>query len=432
VLKTLAKSLMPASAIKAIQTARTDRQLEMLHPAWIAAREALMPVQPLEGAGRILLVPSDPVQIAGSCGDEAMVMAVKRMAEESAAGTELHVLVWNAAANAAAERLGLIPVPIWTEGDFIGAIIRELKARRFRAAVGMGADMIDGIYGALEPAKQLVALDMATRLGVPSAVIGCSFSEHIDLRLKRYFDALHSQMRILARDAVSLERVRAFTVATSELVADSAFMLQPATVDSAVEAWIASRRAEGKKVIGINVHPMLLPRYDEQLEELLISPTFAALTRAAAQRKVAFLLIPHDRRKLAGDASVLEPLHARLETVLGKDVMLLEGFRSAAELKATAGRLDGVVTGRMHLAIGSLGSGVPVMCIVYQGKFEGLMTHFNLPADVLISVPELGNTDVAATRILSFIDRSEALKEQVAARKPLVLEHSRRNFAHFG
>jgi polysaccharide pyruvyl transferase WcaK-like protein len=91
-----------------------------------------------------------------------------------------------------------------------------------------------------------------------------------------------------------------------------------------------------------------------------------------------------------------------------------------------------VVTGRMHLAIGSLGAGVPVMCIVYQGKFEGLMSHFDLPSDALISVAELADISSATAKIVSFIDRTDALKEQVSARLPSVLEHSRRNFAVFG
>lgn len=400
-LKALAKSLLPASAVNALQAARTERQLEALYPAWIVARSALPPVASDEWPGRVLLVPSDPVQIAGSCGDEAMVLAIKRMAEESAAGTEVHALVWDEASNAVAERLGLVPVPIWTKGDFAGRVIHELRTRKFRAAVGMGADIIDGIYGPLEPAKQLITLDLATRLGVPSAVVGCSFSERADPRLKRYFDALHPEIRILARDEISLQRLRAFTGATSELVADSAFMLAKAPqIDPAVKRWIAARRAEGRKVIGINAHPMLLPKYDEHLDEQLISPIFSVIQRASVQSDAAFLLIPHDRRHLAGDASVLKPLYLRLKSILGDRVMLLDGHRSAAELKATAGRLDGVVTGRMHLAIGSLGAGVPVMCIVYQGKFEGLMSHFDLPSDVLISVAELADTDRAASKVV--------------------------------
>ncbi|MEP9404000.1 polysaccharide pyruvyl transferase family protein [Sphingomonas silueang] len=431
-LKNLARSVMPKRVWEHLQDRREDAMLPQLHRDWLRIREGLQPLpRHADGVKRVLLIPSDPMDIAGSCGDEAMVTAVIHAARKADPAVEVHVPVWDSNSEAMATRLGLIPMPIWTAGDFVTPMVDALRNRRFHAAVGMGADIIDGVYKAIEPAKQLVALDLAQRLGTPARMLGASFSTKADKRLKPFFDSLDPGVRLGFRDAVSLDRAKAFTTATTELVADCAFLLPPAErIDPAVEAWIAEQRAAGRTVMGFNAHPMLLPRYDRDLEELLIAPALAAITAASQQRDVAWLLVPHDRRPVAGDASVLQPLHDRLAPVLGERVRLLDGFRSAAELKATAGHLDGVVTGRMHLAIASLGRGVPVLCITYQDKFEGLMQHFTLGDEALMSVPELGQAD-AADRLVRFIDDLPRARAQVGERRPAVLAMAERNFEDF-
>jgi polysaccharide pyruvyl transferase WcaK-like protein len=433
VLKELVRNVLPDGLWREMLAIRYSAATRVLHRQWKAARASLTPRQPDAAVARVLLVPSDPFQIAGSCGDEAMVTAVLDMARAAYPAGEVHVIVWDENSNAAAERLGMVPIPIWNRDDYPQQAAKELEARGFRAAVAMGADVLDGIYGGYGPAKQLVALDIAARLGVPATVLGASFSTRPDGDLKRFFDDLDPRVRICIRDSFSLERAQAFIGGNVELVADSAFMLRPAlSIDPDIAAWIEGRRAAGKRVFGFNAHPMLLPHLEgADIEGRLIGPAFEALTGVTAQKDVAWLLIPHDRREKAGDGSVLEPLYARLKPALGEDVAMLDGFRSAAELKATAARMDGVVTGRMHLAIASLGSGVPVMCITYQDKFEGLMVHFGLPDDVLLSVPELADTALSVARLGDFIDGADALREAVGQRLPQVREQARKNFAAF-
>lgn len=429
-LKNLARKYISSSIWGQLQSWREDTQIRKLYRDWLKARVSLVPVTG-SGPHIVLLIPSDPREIVGSCGDEAMVCAMMQMAKRAYTNVEIHVLVWGEEASDVARRLGLVGIPLWDQSNFVEAAIELLQSNKYTNVLGMGADIIDGFYRAIEPAKQLVVLDLATRLGVPSAVLGASFSTKPDVRLKVFFDALDLNVKLFIRDEISLARARAFTVATTELVADSAFVLDAAAPDVETMIWIDARRAEGKQVIGFNVHPMLLANKDDDAQDQLINPACHALLRITANRPVAWLLIPHDRRVVAGDNSVLEPIYKRLKADLGDDIRLFSGFRAAAELKAIAAQLDGVVTGRMHLAIGSLGGGTPVLCVTYQDKFEGLMIHFDLPTTALISMAEFSDTAILALRLEQFLDSVGELRIKVAERHDRVIAQSARNFSVF-
>ncbi|AFK52117.1 hypothetical protein TMO_0278 [Tistrella mobilis KA081020-065] len=101
----------------------------------------------------------------------------------------------------------------------------------------------------------------------------------------------------------------------------------------------------------------------------------------------------------------------------------------AADLKGLAGILDGIVTGRMHLAIGSLGQGTPTVSVTYQDKFEGLYRHFGLPDWMLLSPQRYltpGSFEAALTRFVDEIDQVTAIVE---SRAGAVKDLSRDNFS---
>jgi polysaccharide pyruvyl transferase WcaK-like protein len=100
------------------------------------------------------------------------------------------------------------------------------------------------------------------------------------------------------------------------------------------------------------------------------------------------------------------------------------------QLKAIAGLADGVLTGRMHLAIASLGMGVPVVALTYQGKFEGLFRHFDLPSWLLLSPAQTLRPGLLEQTLERFIDELPSLRTSVAAHWPTVLAASQRNLAN--
>ena len=102
---------------------------------------------------------------------------------------------------------------------------------------------------------------------------------------------------------------------------------------------------------------------------------------------------------------------------------------SASEIKAVAGLVDGVVTGRMHLAIAALGQGTPVAAITYQDKFQGLFAHFGVSESLLLSPEQLLAGDNLEKFLLRFLGAYKTAGAQVRNMLPAVMELSRANIA---
>jgi polysaccharide pyruvyl transferase WcaK-like protein len=233
------------------------------------------------------------------------------------------------------------------------------------------------------------------------------------------------------RDPISFERFRRFSSAKAQLVADAAFLMHPnrdaAGVAPIVE-WVQERKAAGELVLGFNLHPMLIKNATPSQIDRMIDAAARALQKVSAQRPVSWLLLPHDYRGALGDEACLRPLHAKLGALSGEGrVHRVVGERTAAELKALAGLADGVLTGRMHLAIASLGMGVPVLGFSYQDKFEGLLRHFDLSKSLLLTAEQVADADYLERSICSFIDDLDLLRANVAAHLPGVMAASERN-----
>jgi polysaccharide pyruvyl transferase WcaK-like protein len=250
--------------------------------------------------------------------------------------------------------------------------------------------------------------------------------------LKLAFEALHDRVHIHIRDEVSFERFKSFCNAKAKLVADAAFQLIPdaqAQVVQELADWTRLQKEAGRRVVGFNIHPMLLhdpsPSQLDQLIEQVASALDAYLNRAP----VALVLISHDYRTTVGDDVCLQPLWKRLSVRFGDRIHYDRSICSAAELKAKAGLMDGVVTGRMHFAIACLGMAVPVAALTYQDKFQGLMKHVDLPQDLLLQPSDLADPDKLVILMLRFHDDMATLRARVEARVPAVMAASALNVA---
>jgi polysaccharide pyruvyl transferase WcaK-like protein len=95
-------------------------------------------------------------------------------------------------------------------------------------------------------------------------------------------------------------------------------------------------------------------------------------------------------------------------------------------MKAISGVCDLVLSGRMHLAIASLGQGVPVICLTYQDKFEGLMEYFDLTGNTFSPQAVLDSDDLSE-RMFDYLDNCSELKKKVRDALPKVIEMSRAN-----
>jgi colanic acid/amylovoran biosynthesis protein len=391
------------------------------------------PADPLLAGKRLLVIPADPWTLAGSKGDEAMMEAIVEQFRRRVPGLEIGVVTATWAASREAQRRGWTAVLAWS--PWLARANRRIGEFRPDAMVVLGADVMDGYYNPVFTTRVLLMADGAARRGVRVTIVGFSFNADPSPCLRPVFDGLSPAIAVNVRDQVSLDRFNAFSTAPANLVADAAFMLEPDASTDIVESvreWTGRRRAAGDVVLGFNIHPMLIARATRQQVDRLVENAAAALRGVAQKRRASFLLIPHDYRGGSGDAACLVPIHDALVPRLGERVMLVTGTHSAAELKAIAGLVDGVVTGRMHLAIACLGMGRPAAAMTYQDKFHGLFDHFNLPRRFLLSPDALMAEGRLEAMMLDFFDSLPELDRQVAERVGTVREAACRNLVGLG
>lgn len=331
-------------------------------------------------------------------------------------------------AQRAAQGMGMTAVQAWSS-----RFDRDLAAmQRFgpnHVAI-VGADVMDGYYSPVFTAKVLLVADAMARRGVRTAILGFSFNACPSRLLKPFYKRLGTEVAVNVRDPVSYERFRRYCCTPAKLVADTAFMLSPAAptpATQALQAWASSRRAAGERVLGFNIHPMLVRSAKTEDIAALARAAVDALRTLMARRAVSILLIAHDYRGTHSDNACLEPVQRALASELGPRLMFSEQQFSAAELKAIAGDMDAVVTGRMHLAIATLGMGKPVAALTYQDKFHGLFEHFDYPAKYLLAPAALADGHALAAMMCELIDELPVLTMRVAERLPAVIEASRKN-----
>lgn len=385
---------------------------------------------------RLVIVPCDPWTLIGSKGDEAMIQAVVGRLAIQEDALSIAVITAASAADEAARDLGFAVLPVWRDPWRLDNVMDAIDAFQPDAIIVLGADVLDGYYSP-ETAVRLVAIaDLAARRGVRAAILGFSFNRSPSRYLKSAFDSASTTLAINVRDPISLERFVSFSRAPARLVADAAFMLQPDQQSPSVKVvsnWVEGRRIAGDKVIAFNLHPMLIRVRDaspEQLRVLTDSAT-TALRQLIEHHPVSVLFLSHDYRGSDGDDACLSTLYHALQPAFPERLHYPTDKMSAAELKAVAGLMDGVVTGRMHLAIASLGMGVPVTALTYQDKFQGLFNHFGLPSSLLLSPDDAMNADKLLTMMIGFVSSLSKLRDQVAQALPRVCHASERNLSGF-
>lgn len=409
-----------------VQRWREKRRLDGLLTDWERLRISHAKVVVQHPPKRLLLIPSDPRTFSGSRGDEAMIRSVLNRLKPHYEDFSAATFVKSAEGEAAAKALGFQTLNGW-EPFSLETVLREAERFQPDCVVVMGADVMDGHYSALTTARLLLVADLLVRRGITGVVLGFSFNERPARSLRKVFKFLHPSLHLNIRDSRSLKRFRAFSKTAAELVADVAFTLEARQEDLGAEKlrlWIDSRHACGQRIIVFNIHPMLVP--SGQRAEALVKAATKAIEQVSAKRLVSWLFLPHDfRGGQLGDDACLGPVAAALESRLGERQFYIRDSISAAGIKAVAGAVDGICTGRMHLAIAALGMGCPVVALTYQDKFAGLFDHFGLGEELLLN-PEKIETGLESL-LLKLIDRADEIKSKVQSHLPEVMRAAERN-----
>jgi polysaccharide pyruvyl transferase WcaK-like protein len=434
VLSEFLKDTLPPFVTNKIREIKKTRHLEIarkLKGAWADRRAdvARLP-DTVRPPRRVIIIPGDQAKLFGSRGEDAMIMATATMVLKTNPAAEITVLVASREAEIVGRHRGFRTASIWNEGDFVDSMAGFFREIGPDAVFVVGADLIDGHYGEVWGAKLLIAADIAARMGIPVSILGFSFNQRPSALIVDVLNELHRGVILNVRDEMSLERIHRLTTARGLIVADSAFLLKAETIPSVVATagWAEERRRTGSRIVAFNIHPMLFPRASRQQIEALVAKSADALAEVSQLRNVAWLLLPHDFRNELGDDICLRPIMNRLTPRLGDYICYFDGEYPASVLKSVVGIPDGVVTGRMHLAIAGLGQGVPAAGLTYQDKFEGLFRHFELSGEFLLSPSAILDGNNLRDFLLRFYDKMPVLRETVTRRLPAVTAMSKVNF----
>lgn len=423
------KSALPKPILDTLRQAKSGYSRTRKLSEFYAVRTHVRHRKALSPPQRVLVFPADPWTLTGSLGDEAMMTAAITHLKDQNRYLEVHMLCQEHLVGQLARENGCVPIPIPADASFASKMQRVLEDGDYDALVLVGADIMDGYYDLEFVENMIITADLAARAGIATSFLGFSFNNAPNPELKRIYDTLHPEVTLNVRDEISLQRFRAFTPAATRLVADAAFLLKPGKIDQRTLTWIEEQKRQERTVIGVNAHSMLIKNASPEQVSQLVDKYSEALLEVSGRHNVSWIMIPHDYRDAIGDAVCLKPIFERLQHQNPANVAYFGGKHRAATLKALAGHLDGVVTGRMHLAIATLGMGVPALCLTYQDKFEGLYRHFELPKTLLLSPQKLVMDHELEHALDVFIRGIPKLKEQVAVKLPHVLSLARRNFS---
>jgi polysaccharide pyruvyl transferase WcaK-like protein len=304
-------------------------------------------------------------------------------------------------------------------------------ASRFQDLLVIGADVLDGGYGAERSESTLHAIGMANRAGLRTRVLGFSVNAALPESVRQRVLSLGGRTRLFARDPATYRRVKSAGISGAEASADLAFLLEPADESAVDEETLRFVAAAGGRVFGLNLTSVVLGAYGMECERLAI--VAEACRRLIVEDGWRILLIPHDQHSEPTGVEYLADFQKRFDAGSAPFTRLVAPLPHARVLKRIAGMCAHVFTCRLHLGIATLGMGRPMTGFPYQGKFEGQFELFGLSPEGLVDAahfPASGDQMLALMR--RRLKQSDDLAVQVQRRLPDVLALAARNFDGLG
>lgn len=379
----------------------------------------------------LLLPPTSP----GSLGDQAIMCA--SLSELLAQGMRRIVIIsyqddddWSYLASPQVE---ILPMQDYFAYSAWRVRFRfAYVASRQRHIYFYGTDQMDGFYFESFLLKQLDLLRLGVQCGTPGTIVGFSYNRKPTPRAVQAVQELPPNVTLCVRDPISIQRVSQYIHRPLKLTADAAFLLRPAAASpriAEVLKWIRQQRDEGRILVGVNLNNLFLNQVASlSVEELVKTYRLALEDMLASQGNLSFLLLPHDARGEVNDFDLAHALLSALPENERSIFSCLPDDIRADEIKAVCGELDIVLSARMHVAIACLGMGIPVACMTYQDKFEGLYEHFGLKG-MTISPEQALHPGAFANFFLPLIQRRSQLRAQIQQQLPHILQLSGANFA---
>lgn len=233
----------------------------------------------------------------------------------------------------------------------------------------VGADIMGGHYDARESILRSRMIELASRAGCTTAILGFSWNANPHPKAKRGVQRVSAHAVLFARDPVSAQRLVSDGVPNVRAVADVAFAGKwAAGLATPADHWLQKQRELGRAVVVVNASGHLASH--GLLDE------YGCLIRELMDRRVSVVLLPHVIRLGDDDSEVCDAI----ANWVGPDphLMLIRQLLTPGQVRSLVAEVDAVFTARMHLSILSLLSTTPVVVVNIQGKVKGMLELFNL------------------------------------------------------
>lgn len=295
----------------------------------------------------------------------------------------------------------------------------------------IGADLIDGYYSVEKTRFLFLLSDIARLSGASSSLISCSFNDSQNKRVFKSAKLYLKKTQVVCRDQYSAVRLSSILEREITSAADVAFGLiakQSKKTDDYID-WINFQKNNDRKVACLNINLLPIMRHDSGKIENFINQ-WAHWAKAILGNNVSLVFMPHDNREPCSDRTASAIVYGLLPEPQKNYCLLTNEYLTAAEVKFIVSKVDFTITGRMHLAIASLGSGVPVIGYAYQSKFEGIFKLFELEDDVRPIGNIFSAIEDEISYCLRFIDRVDSIKLRLSLLQDYIVLLARKNIAY--
>ncbi len=300
--------------------------------------------------------------------------------------------------------------------------------RRSKRFILLGMDNLDGHYGVLSVFHEVFLARVALWFGVPVDIINCSFNSHPSRLAVFALRCLPSAVRIVAREPVSQARMERYLSRSIVLAADVAFLFRPvARAQNALQPfidWVRDERAKGQRVLGLNMADMPDVPTDD-----LVQMCIRTIER---MRSASFLLIPHVKygpEHMPDEERLLRRILSGVSPEARGRCSLVPFPYDLSDLEPLLSALDCALSGRMHFSIGLLSVGVPVCCVTYQDKFEGLFVDYLHMPELLLNLNAIIADGDFVRPLTAMLSSQNEISKRITEALPMLRQLAVKNFS---
>lgn len=188
------------------------------------------------------------------------------------------------------------------------------------------------------------------------------------------------------------------------LVADSAFLLEKATVEYP-ENW-----KEGQ-MVGINLSPMILD-YTKNREQVVQS-IYSLVEHILNTTEMNIVFVPHVRLSYTDDMDTLRPIYEKYKDT--KRVVLLDDYNlNCSQLKGYISSCRFFIGARTHSIIAAYSTEVPALALGYSVKAEGIARDiFGTAENLVLPVQTFNNPEATVEGFEYLLKNETALRNKL-------------------